>query len=146
MTTSTFIMVHHFPNSTLHDLAFDSPQGYVLYWRACKFFHLPPDFYQAMSDNCSKDSYFLSVYAKIHGLFLQCGFVNQRSHSLLIFSHPETHCYHQVITPWLKGICSLSTTSPQNAELRTTSCNNLWLGIKREKYAGGNLLIGAKWE
>lgn len=100
----------------------------------CKLLQLLPYFYQATSDKDSKDSH-LFVYAEIHSLFLQAVFVNQRSCSLLLFSHQQTHRYHQVITPQLKGVHSLSTISPQNPGLRTVSCSNLWLGIKREKYA-----------
>lgn len=52
----------------------------------CKLFQLLPYFYKGMSDKGSKDS-LVFVYAKIHSLFLQSVFVNQRSCSLLLFSH-----------------------------------------------------------
>lgn len=105
MSTDTLRIVYHFLNSTLHILVFDRPQGYVLYY-SMQIFQLLPYFYQAMSDKCSKDSH-LFVYAKIHSLFLQSVIVNQRSCSLLLFFHRESHCYHQLITPQLKGFHSL---------------------------------------
>lgn len=122
MSTATFRVFHRLPNSTPHVLVFDRSQGYVLSYGAQTSpapSLLPP--------GC--------VWWRSHSLFFQSVFVSQRSCSLLLFSHRETHCYHHVITPQLKGDRSRSTVSPQSPGLRTVSCNNLWLGIKRAKCA-----------
>lgn len=97
-----------------------------------------------MFDNCSTNLH-LCVHTEIHSLFLQCGFVNQRSHSLLLFflTQKSTASINTTI-PWLSSICSLFTIFPQDPVLGTTRCNKLWLYIKREWWEG-DLLIVTNW-